>query len=513
MSEPRQGYTDGSRILLHDGLDVARYDNAAATYDGLQDAISRAAAGFDTAPALAESIFFALNRTAAVDDGLETPPAFTLNEIAVKQMLQTEQYQQLHSRTNANDFLAAMATATLIEKVVGAIDPTAKQAANELAEISREIEELERDVATTERLQDAAAYLGDQRRVERLQARADSNRAAILSQQQEAATAAAALRAQEEKIADDVRLALRAALADTRNEVEETDGAIRLLSGGGWGSGPGDMSGRTTSMREQLKIAKLWKQNRQLQQILALAGKMHAQMEKVRQTSIKHEQTYVVGLKLGDDLRQITAGELAAMVLPELSDDWMRRYAGRELLQYELRGKRRLGRGPLIITIDVSGSMSGYPDIWAKACAITMMTVARLEKRDFCVIIYSSRGEMECYDFPLGQIDTARMVEMATKFYGGGTHFEQWMAEAEKRVSGNKWNMADVIAITDGCAGVTAAWVARWQKMRQMKETTVYGIQIGSDYFSAELMATICDSVTVQALTQADQVQEMVFAI
>jgi hypothetical protein len=83
------------------------------------------------------------------------------------------------------------------------------------------------------------------------------------------------------------------------------------------------------------------------------------------------------------------AVELAKLALPELVLDTLRRLVERQCMQREHRSIEPVGLGPIIVSVDESGSMQGDKAHTAKALALAMAWVARSQKRWCALVAYS----------------------------------------------------------------------------------------------------------------------------
>jgi uncharacterized protein with von Willebrand factor type A (vWA) domain len=124
---------------------------------------------------------------------------------------------------------------------------------------------------------------------------------------------------------------------------------------------------------------------------------------------------------------------------------------------YELGGKTTKARGPLVFLIDASGSMQGHREEWAKACAMALMEIARIQRRPFAVV-YFDGGIKHSTFFAAGEADTAKILEVMGVECTGGTNIGQALAYAERVVACEltetvTWKVgkdADVVLLTDG---------------------------------------------------------------
>jgi uncharacterized protein with von Willebrand factor type A (vWA) domain len=92
----------------------------------------------------------------------------------------------------------------------------------------------------------------------------------------------------------------------------------------------------------------------------------------------------------------------------------------------------------IICCVDCSGSMgarlpgSGASgEAWAKACAVAMLDQARVARRGFAGILFSSADQVKVFRFPTRErTRIGDVLNFAEFFWGGGTNFEEPLAVA-----------------------------------------------------------------------------------
>src|SRR5262245_62472889 len=102
----------------------------------------------------------------------------------------------------------------------------------------------------------------------------------------------------------------------------------------------------------------------------------------------------MVGVVLGGDLGRLLPHELARLVIPELEDDVLRRLVEGQVMCREYRATEPVGKGPVIVCVDESGSMEGEKAHTAKALALALAWVARHQGR-WCALVGYSGGSGE----------------------------------------------------------------------------------------------------------------------
>ena len=210
--------------------------------------------------------------------------------------------------------------------------------------------------------------------------------------------------------------------------------------------------------------------------------------------------------------------EVALLGDPDLEDLFYLKFAERRLLQYELEGRESEGRGPIILALDESGSMSEtlggvVKEAWGKSVMLGLLAIARRQKRDLAVIHFSGPNQLHTSVFPKGESSPLNLIDEVEFFFGGGTVFDRWMEEAARLVDQDRFDRADAIVVSDGIAFISERAVAEWWKRRAERKMRCYGVLIGTDQ-GVKALGRISDAVmTLDDLRQDLDVLEIIFAI
>lgn len=250
-----------------------------------------------------------------------------------------------------------------------------------------------------------------------------------------------------------------------------------------FGAGFGAGEPTYTSPEQALSIAEQWANNPDLRKMAELFGRMDRELRFKRSKRVVGGEDEIVDVTFGDNLRRVVPSELALLADEDWEDDFLARYAGGELLQFSTVGEENAGRGPILIVLDGSGSMAGERNIWSRATAMCLLHIARLEKRDFGLIEFSSGGQLAEWMFPAKvPMSGEAVLDMASHMFGGGTtpvigvaRAAQVMKEAEP------FRKADVVLIGDG----EASFGPEDEHLRaQLSELGVrlFGIGIGGSF-------------------------------
>lgn len=260
------------------------------------------------------------------------------------------------------------------------------------------------------------------------------------------------------------------------------------------------------SLGLQIELGKRLAENPRLQKLARFVGRMRAQACALRQKSFERINQEVHAVTRGEDLSRLLPCELSALSNPWRKRDFARRLLEGTLLQYELRGPEQLGRGPLVVCLDVSSSMSGEKEIWAKAIALTLLDIAQRQKRLFRAICFAAR------ETPLLQLDLNpteryasdphRILDFAAYFPGGGTDFQQPLEAALHCLRSARYRKGDLVFITDGECQLEPGWVSDFREQKRRLGFRFFAVLIDVGSASLAALEPLADRVTsVRQLT------------
>jgi uncharacterized protein with von Willebrand factor type A (vWA) domain len=281
----------------------------------------------------------------------------------------------------------------------------------------------------------------------------------------------------------------------------------------GFGDGA---SGTPTKVDESLKleIAKAIQDTPGLREIIEMAGRKVSSARKVHATKSAMMQTEVVGIEVGNDLQALLPTELVKLAEPEYEAMFMRGYLERSLMQYERSGVEKKEQGPVLVALDESSSMRGAKEAWSKGLAMGMLMIAMKQKRAFRLIHFAG-SVTRVDDFPVGDSDPKKLLEMLSHFSGGGTSFETPLRAAHDAIKNDGLADADVMLITDGVCSTTEEFRRWWQYERESLGFCCYGVHIGAPGgVPAASLGSLCDETHgILDLTNDKAVTDSLFSI
>jgi uncharacterized protein with von Willebrand factor type A (vWA) domain len=189
----------------------------------------------------------------------------------------------------------------------------------------------------------------------------------------------------------------------------------------------------------------------------------------------------IEGVTFGSDIADVLTSEWSLLSDPDTEALFDVRFAEHQLFQFEWSGRepgrlpvaqRTAPRGPLILCLDTSASMTGAPLIVARAAALALLRRALLEGRRVHAILFGGRNAWTSMDFLPGRGDRDAWFRFLASSFGGGTDYTGPLRHALRlRTTEPALALADIALVSDGIAVlppdlVTALVKARTDGMR-----------------------------------------------
>jgi hypothetical protein len=248
----------------------------------------------------------------------------------------------------------------------------------------------------------------------------------------------------DDDIMDGLRQGIRSGLKAAQESSEEWGDVAK-----GWGVGRDELGSVPTEAKFVL-AEKLLKSSK-LRKIADMAGRL------IQVANAAAAQTPVRGMDevtdviTGSDLSDILPSEwLKLKMTPAL---FMKDLMEDNLMMYNLRGVENQGYGPIIMCLDISPSMQGEREVFAKALAIALMFMAEKQKRAFGLVTFGTQVHETMY-VPAGQKSSIENKMQIAEIVcnGGGTDFYVPLKAAFviRQQEKAQLNPADIVFLTDG---------------------------------------------------------------
>jgi len=265
-----------------------------------------------------------------------------------------------------------------------------------------------------------------------------------------------------------------------------------------WGSTLG--SGQRSPPGEKLELGKRLAGNEKLKKLARMIGRMKFHAMALRKKVFERSSEEVLEVERGDSIHRLLPHEMLTLHHPILRKDFQRRFLDQELLQYSLRGVEEKGKGPMVVCLDGSSSMAGDKEIWSKAVTLTLLEIARRQRRLFRSICFSSEETpLQVLDMnPRGHYDVEMktVMDLAEYFPGGGTDFQRPLDAALECLKQTKYKKGDIIFITDGECQVSPEWAEQFRKEKEKLGFSLFSILIDVGPSSLGTLKEFSDRIT-----------------
>lgn len=288
-------------------------------------------------------------------------------------------------------------------------------------------------------------------------------------------------------------------LDDALQEAESWSVAV----GGGHESSPG----------RQIELGKHLAGNDKLKKLAQMVGRMKYHALALRRKIFERTSEELFEASVGNEISRLLPHELLSLHHPVLRKDFTRRFLDGQLLLYSLRGIEEKGKGPVIVCIDSSSSMMGDKEIWAKALTLTLLEVARRQRRLFRAICFSSAGSplriLDLNRHERYEVEMQKVMELAEYFPGGGTDFETPLSAALESIQQSRFKRGDIIFITDGECRVSADWAEEFRQGKEELGFSLFSILIDVGSNSLETLKEFSDKVTTVTQLTSEGVKDL----
>lgn len=281
----------------------------------------------------------------------------------------------------------------------------------------------------------------------------------------------------------------------------------QVARGIGHGGGDPSLLGDLDGVKRIFAAAR---RNPQLMKVFELAGRYRRVAQSRQRVKFVHGPDEVVGVDLGGDLARVLPVELGRLADDDLELDVMRRFVENTLQSRESRTAENVGKGPVVVVVDESGSMGGDRIANAKAFALAMAWVAKSQKR-WCALVgfsHSGAGHSTVVLRP-DRWDQDGLVKWLEHFFAGGTDPQVplhtvphvlWPQFVEQGMTRGK---TDVVMVTDGEIRVPWAMLQNYLDWKRREEVRAVTLTIGSQPGG---LAEASDEVhLINALNVADE--------
>lgn len=216
------------------------------------------------------------------------------------------------------------------------------------------------------------------------------------------------------------------------------------------------------------------KKNKEIMELCNLLGKMKKYNKELIKEKIsrtikydikvpdKNSNEEISGIKLGKSIEYLLPNELALLNDSELEELFDLKYVEEKLMLFDydsyinieqekkleefIESEKDEEKGPIIICVDTSGSMSGAPERIAKAIAFCISSKAISENRPCLLINFST--SIKVIEFNKFNLFTD-ILNFLKKSFNGGTDLIPALKYSLDKIENEKFEKADVLILSD----------------------------------------------------------------
>jgi uncharacterized protein with von Willebrand factor type A (vWA) domain len=488
-------------LITRNAYDEAKFVEMQEQTERLYGAIYRNKDRYALTEAVAADSFHALRLPFPQQQ--EVSAEYQKAATAIKAMLESPDYYQLHQLTQYDALLSADAAAGVTEMLVEAILKEEEQQRKQAEEEERQARQERRQQRQKGQGMPGAGQPGAGEGAKGAgsmpggpgtqQQASGAHQSGQQTGQPSPAEQSALARAEqfEQAMHRAVRRGLKRVLRSIEGEAE----ALGFFSGDSelgsqsYALDAAQQYGRTGDIKKRMALAKQLMNNVFLRAIFQNLGRHERIARNAQMRKIDKPVDELAGVTYGRDLARLTPASLAMLAIPEYQVLFMKDYAVGRLQQFQLCGKERVNRGPVIVAIDTSGSMKGQKLEWAMTVLLTLIGVARRQERDLVCLNFSSTvyspeagGEIAALRedvFKQGQSDPDALLDCVTFAWNGGTLYQPWMERMIELVNSSEYDKADGLLLTDGSAAIDPQVQEQLNQVRKARGfkvvTTLFG--------------------------------------
>tara|TARA_B100000902_G_scaffold399892_1_gene473393 strand:- start:3139 stop:4680 length:1542 start_codon:yes stop_codon:yes gene_type:complete len=247
-----------------------------------------------------------------------------------------------------------------------------------------------------------------------------------------------------QQMREQMRPEIQDAVDKAAQEAQEISKALSHLSGDQEGSH------KRKSVEEKQQLASRLRDNKKL---IALANRLgalrRAWNQRKRARRGKAAYSDIVGVKFADSVAQAFPTELALAATPEGQALFALKYSQKTILckDYEANVKN-LDKGPIMIFVDISGSMNGESELWSKSMALVVAEEAIKQKRSVHIALFDTKI-INSFSFEPNNANKDELLDFCLSWEcNGGTSFPAVLNYAMQNLTTD--SRADILLITDG---------------------------------------------------------------
>lgn len=499
---------DGAKLTInHDKWDFSDWGKIITDMKELSNADDRLTDFTPTGHEAMTDVFFSLYKAMPkLRDQKDIRPSYLVNHRVMSETHELKEYEELRTYSTL-DLVASGMAAVAIEPELEVIFDRLKdevERSKQLEQMLQQLEGMGEEQQTLEQMLEEALEEGDSEGAQNFQDQIGLISESMENLRQQLEQGTQELNEALDGKSNTIAQGMKNAVDKAKEQAENVDSLSTS-----WGLDPGTI--KKMSAEKRVELAKRIN-NEKFRKMADLIGPMQrlAMAEQHRKLEFAKDEIY--DLELGSDIPHVLPEELLFFVTDETEMLFFKKFYEDNLMQFKLRGTEKIAKGNIIWCEDGSGSMSGAPEIWAKAVGLALLQIARHQNREFYGIHFCSTNIWKSWDFDhkahkVEANDHRKnnqhfdelegILDFAETFMGGGTDFVTPLALAltrlEKEFAATGKLSGDIVFCTDGMCGVPPAFLDRLAEAKERLGFRIFGILLGGGSVDSEPLKTICD--------------------
>ena len=329
------------QVVQSDSMDTKMFNDLKERSGSLKEVEKVGTEALKTFPPLAQDIWSSLFKFDPTFRGQEEmTSSHRFNATLMEKMTQMTQYKELRVHTRLDDLHSAMATVALAEEITKSLKGELKEQAdlaNSADLIQKELERLANAAQTWQEAADRTGRPDFKKMAEDCLKAAELHKAQLKAAMEKLGGSCTS---NVNKIRTNVRAAADSALKNAQSVSQSMDG---------WGLDAGQV--QKMPIEQKLELAKRL-QTEKFKLMAQVIGRMRRLAVYKQKTKLNQARDEIYDIGLGSDLSRVLPAELVLLGSPTGKGEFRRRFVEEKLMQYELRGTEKQGKGPIIVCVD-----------------------------------------------------------------------------------------------------------------------------------------------------------------
>jgi uncharacterized protein with von Willebrand factor type A (vWA) domain len=201
----------------------------------------------------------------------------------------------------------------------------------------------------------------------------------------------------------------------------------------------------------------------------------------------------VIGIRESDDISSMLPIEAATLLNPVTKSIFLKKFAEKKLTTYDFRNQindskkittkklreKEDGKGPIIICVDTSGSMSGTPEQVAKTICFALTKIALGENRKCFLISFSTKIQVvELTDL---QNSLDKLIDFLGMSFNGGTDANPALEKSLEMLETTDYKNADILMVSDFVMEELSKEIADRIEQAKLKKTSFHSLTISTN--------------------------------